>query len=119
MNIQKPSFSQSSHIQKNIGTSENMDKSEYVIKDSILPSNQEETIDNKEKISAQIDSMNKMFELNMTSLKFNLHEDTDRYYVEVRNQDTQEVIKEIPSKEFLDLMARIAEFSGFLVDKRV
>ncbi|WP_066290409.1 flagellar protein FlaG [Bacillus sp. FJAT-29937] len=73
----------------------------------------------KEKVEAQIDGINKVLESNMTSLKFNLHEETNRYYVEVQDQKTKEVIKEIPSKEFLDLMARITEYSGILMDTKI
>lgn len=73
----------------------------------------------KEKVMTQIESMNKVLELNMTSLKFNLHEETDRYYVQVKDQETKEVIREIPTKEFLDLMAKITEFTGILIDKKI
>ncbi|WP_160169248.1 flagellar protein FlaG [Cytobacillus firmus] len=72
----------------------------------------------KDKVETQVDSMNKLLEVNLTSLKFNLHEETDRYYVEVVDQKTKEVVKEIPPKEFLDLMARITEFTGILMDKK-
>ncbi|MEH7342635.1 flagellar protein FlaG [Bacillus sp. JJ1532] len=73
----------------------------------------------KEKVETQIEGINKVLESNMTSLKFNLHEETNRYYVEVQDQKTKEVIKEIPSKEFLDLMARITEYTGILMDTKI
>ncbi|WP_077214801.1 flagellar protein FlaG [Bacillus dakarensis] len=84
---------------------------------SELKPNQENV--EKEKVVAQIESMNTVFDVNMTSLKFNLHEETERFYVEIQDQKTKEVIKEIPTKEFLDLMARITEFTGILIDKKI
>lgn len=54
-----------------------------------------------------------------TNLKFELHEKLEKYYVTVVDSTTDEVIKEIPPKKFLDMYAQMAEFMGILFDKKV
>lgn len=52
-------------------------------------------------------------------LSFQLHEGSGRMMVRVINEETGDVIKEIPPKEILDTVARIMEFVGLLLDRRV
>ncbi|MBO9542444.1 flagellar protein FlaG [bacterium] len=52
------------------------------------------------------------------SLRFKVHEDTNRTIITVVNQDTGEVLREIPSEKFLDLVAMFQkQLSGLLVDE--
>ena len=73
----------------------------------------ESTIDN------QIDSMNDLLSTTPTSIKFNMHKDLDRIYVQVVDQQTKEVVKEIPPEEFLDMVASMLKNAGLIVDERV
>ena len=52
-------------------------------------------------------------------LKFNVHDETNRIYVQVIDRATAEVIKEIPPSEILDMLAKIYELVGILVDEQV
>lgn len=72
-----------------------------------------------ENLQDQVENMNKLSEANFTSLKFNVHEQLSRVYVQVINKDTDEVVREIPSEKFLDMMASMLEFVGLLIDKKV
>ena len=54
-----------------------------------------------------------------TSIKFELHDKLNDYYVTVIDDITHEVIKEIPSKKLLDTYANMMEFVGLLVDKKI
>ncbi|MCU9612977.1 flagellar protein FlaG [Caldibacillus lycopersici] len=54
-----------------------------------------------------------------TSLKFEIHEDLDRYYVKVIDDETKETIKEIPPKKMLDYYAAMRENMGLEIDTRV
>ena len=54
-----------------------------------------------------------------TSIKFELHDRLNDYYVTVIDDITHEVIKEIPSKKLLDTYANMMEFVGLLVDKKI
>ncbi|WP_449537801.1 flagellar protein FlaG [Ferdinandcohnia sp. Marseille-Q9671] len=80
---------------------------------------QNEKQDSKENVKQVIDSLNKFLEPNATSLKFELHEELNEYYVTVVNNETHEVVREIPSKKILDIYAAMTEFLGFVVDKKI
>ncbi len=51
-------------------------------------------------------------------LNFTLHDSTGKTMVKVMNRDTDELIREIPSEEFLDFAAKMDEFVGLLFDKK-
>lgn len=73
----------------------------------------------KEDLEQNIEGVNKFLDLNQTTLKFQVHEDLDRLFVEVIDRNTQEVVREIPPKEFLDMISSMLEHVGLIVDKRV
>ncbi len=50
-------------------------------------------------------------------LTFSLHEKTGRTIVKVINKESKEVIREIPSEEILNLVAKLDEMMGILFDK--
>lgn len=70
-------------------------------------------------VEHQIDSMNDLLSTTPTSIKFNMHKDLDRIYVQVVDQQTKEVVKEIPPEEFLDMVASMLKNAGLIVDERV
>jgi len=65
------------------------------------------------------DSMNEILEMTNTELRYQYHEDLDRYYVSVVNANTDEVIREIPSKKLMDIYAAMLDFAGILVDEKI
>ncbi|WP_141432934.1 flagellar protein FlaG [Bacillus sp. 03113] len=73
----------------------------------------------KEKIEDIVQGLNKFMQPSHTSLKFELHEKLNEYYVKVVDDKTQQVIREIPSKKLLDMYAAMTDFLGLLVDKRI
>lgn len=54
-----------------------------------------------------------------TNFKFSIHEDTKAIMVKVINSDTQEVIREIPPEKILDMVAKMWEIAGIIVDRHV
>jgi len=70
------------------------------------------------KIKDAVDKVNKKIVPTKTRCEFSYHEDTNRISIKVIDQVTEETIKEIPAEETLDMLARIWEFSGLLVDER-
>lgn len=52
-------------------------------------------------------------------LKFEYHDQLNKYYVKVVNEETEEVVREIPPKKLLDMFAAIADAIGLLVDKKI
>ncbi|MFS0656794.1 flagellar protein FlaG [Bacillus sp. 179-C3.3 HS] len=73
----------------------------------------------KEEIEKTIQGANKLIEPTQFHLQFELHEKLNEYYVKVVDDQTDEVIREIPSKEWLDFYAAMTEIVGLFVDKRM
>lgn len=73
----------------------------------------------KESLEKVINAMNEMLKPLLTSSKFVLHEKLNDYYVQIVDEVTQEVIKEIPNKKFLDMYADMIDFMGIFVDKKI
>jgi flagellar protein FlaG len=74
---------------------------------------------NKEMMEDVVKGMNDFLNPVNTSIRFELHDRLNDYYVTVIDDITHEVIKEIPSKKLLDTYANMMEFVGFLVDKKI
>lgn len=74
----------------------------------------------KEDLEKSIEALNKWLgsQSSNTHLKFQLHEEMKEYYVQVVNDQTNEVIREIPSKKIMDVNAKILEMVGLLVDEK-
>lgn len=75
--------------------------------------------DNKDKLREIVEKINEFIKPNNTSLKFQLHEELKEYYVSVIDEDTQEIVREIPSKKLLDIYAAMTEFVGMVIDKKI
>lgn len=73
----------------------------------------------KENLQKVINAMNDVLKPTHTSSKFVLHEKLNDYYVQVVDQVTNEVLKEIPNKKFLDMYAEMIDFMGIFVDKKI
>ncbi|MER2111875.1 MAG: flagellar protein FlaG [Solibacillus isronensis] len=73
----------------------------------------------KEKMNKAIDSLNEFFTINNSELKFVFHEGLDTYYAQLINSETEEVIREIPSKKVLDVFYEMQKLVGMIVDKKI
>lgn len=73
----------------------------------------------KEDLEHLVNGINEFLHPQFTSLSFNLHDDTGSYYVEVIDQETNNVIREIPAKEILDMRAKMLEYLGVFVDEKL
>jgi flagellar protein FlaG len=51
------------------------------------------------------------------SLSFSIHKETNQIMVKVINSETKEVIREIPPKKIVDMIASMMKNAGLLVDK--
>ena len=49
---------------------------------------------------------------------FGFHEDTNRVTIKIVDKSTKEVIKELPPEKTLDMIARVWEMAGILIDER-
>jgi flagellar protein FlaG len=65
-----------------------------------------------------IEKSNKDLILNNTSLKFSIHEATKEIIVKVIDNETKEIVKEIPPEKILDMIASMLEKTGIFVDNK-
>jgi len=66
--------------------------------------------------------LNRALEIFNKRLRFEVHEGTERIMVKIlekRTGDTDEVIREIPPERVLDMLARLEEMIGLLIDERI
>ena len=53
-----------------------------------------------------------------TRCEYSYHKDTNRVSIKVINDDTDEVIREIPPEKSLDMLQKMWEMAGILVDEK-
>lgn len=63
------------------------------------------------------DANNKM-KARRTRCEFSYHEETKRVSIKVMDEDTKEVIREIPPEETLQMIEKMWELAGLLVDEK-
>jgi flagellar protein FlaG len=69
---------------------------------------------------ALLDELEKDIEMiHNVGLRFSVHKPTGRTVVKVIDKETQEMVREIPAKEILNLAAKLDEMMGMLFDKTV
>ncbi|MDI3547012.1 MAG: flagellar protein FlaG [Halanaerobiales bacterium] len=73
----------------------------------------------KKEVEEGVNLLNKAVQTFRKELKFKIHDKSDRMMVEVINLENNEIIKEIPPKEILDMIGRIREMVGILLDENV
>lgn len=72
-----------------------------------------------EQLKKMIAEMNKKINNSNEEAVFGVHEDTNRIMIKILDKDTKEVIKEFPPEKTLDMIAKIWEMAGILVDERM
>ncbi len=94
---------------------------EKVIDASLSKTNKAEEVffHDKKKVEEVIKGLNDFLSPTHTSLKFELHEKLNEYYVTLVDDQTREVVKEIPSKKMLDFYAAMTEAIGLMIDKKI
>lgn len=69
-----------------------------------------------EKIRKAVETMNKR--LANSEAVFGIHEDTNRVTIKLVDKSTKEVIKELPPEKTLDMIAKVWEMAGILIDEK-
>jgi flagellar protein FlaG len=72
----------------------------------------------KEQLVKEIESLNKFIQTTSTHLRFTFHEELNEYYVQIVDDQTNEVIREVPPKKILDMVAKMHEMIGLLIDEK-
>ncbi|WP_336782144.1 flagellar protein FlaG [Paenibacillus illinoisensis] len=53
------------------------------------------------------------------TLEISVHDTTHAIMIKVKNQETGDVIREIPSEKILDVVANMLEHAGIIIDERI
>ena len=65
-----------------------------------------------------IENANRALKMSSSYMKFSIHEKTHQIMVRIVDSETDEVLREIPSEKVLDMVARMWELAGVLVDEK-
>jgi len=71
-----------------------------------------------EQIKSAIEVANRKAHFGHTNAKFSYHEATKSISVKIIDDETNEVIKEIPPEETLDMISKMWELAGIMVDEK-
>ena len=69
-----------------------------------------------ENIKKAVENLNKT--LYNSEAVFGIHEKTNRVTIKIVDKETKEVIKELPPEKTLNMIAKVWEIAGLLVDER-
>ncbi|MEK3825581.1 flagellar protein FlaG [Paenibacillus polysaccharolyticus] len=72
-----------------------------------------------EQLIKAIDKAVKALQGPTTTLEMSVHEKTHQILVKVLNKETGEVLREIPPEKTLDLVAKMMEIAGIVIDEKV
>lgn len=70
-------------------------------------------------ITKRTNEMNQMMAALNTDLRFSVHDKTQQLMVQMVDSIKNKVIKEFPPHEFLDMVAKIRDYVGMILDKKV
>ncbi|MNM60955.1 flagellar protein FlaG [compost metagenome] len=73
----------------------------------------------EEQLIRNIDRAVKSLQGPETTLDISIHDKTHQIMVKVLNKDTGEVIREVPPEKTLDLVAKMMELAGLMIDAKV
>lgn len=70
-----------------------------------------------EQIRKAVEQLNKR--IGNSEAVFGIHEATNRVTIKIVDKDTKEVVKELPPEKTLDMIARVWDMAGILVDEKL
>ena len=70
-----------------------------------------------EKVRKAVETLNR--KMSNSEAVFGFHDDTNRVTIKIVDKSTKEVIKELPPEKTLDMIARVWEMAGILIDERM
>lgn len=106
-------------VQANQGNSapiERVNKEDTAAKSDVIQAKDKKV--NPKELKSAVDVANKVLFKNNTHLKFEIHEKTKEVMVRIIEDETGEVIKEIPPEKMLDMVAKLWEIAGIIVDEK-
>lgn len=80
-------------------------------------SNEQQQQPSNEHLRRAVEQLNKNMIAHSEAV-FGIHEGTNRITIKIVDKDTKEVLKELPPEKTLDMIAKVWEMAGILVDER-
>lgn len=77
---------------------------------------QEQLEPSRESLHKAVEEINK--KMANSEAVFGFHDETNRVTIKIVDKDTKKVIKELPPEKTLDMIARVWEMAGLLVDEK-
>lgn len=71
-----------------------------------------------EQLKKAVAEMNRKINNSNEEAVFGIHEKTNRITIKIVDKDTKEIIKEFPPEKTLDMIAKVWEMAGILVDEK-
>lgn len=71
-----------------------------------------------EQLKKAVAEMNRKISNSNEEAVFGIHEKTNRITIKIVDKDTKEIIKEFPPEKTLDMIAKVWEMAGILVDEK-
>ncbi len=76
-----------------------------------------QTISENSQIRKAVDEINK--KVHNSEAVFGIHDATNRVTIKIVDKDTKKVLKEYPPEKTLDMIAKVWEMAGLLVDQKL
>jgi flagellar protein FlaG len=115
-------------ISNNVGSQQNVqisNKDNYipVVKKPSISKEMEHGQKEKEitegEVKKAVDKINKFLQGEVTHVEYERHDVLkNEFIIRIINNETKEVIKEIPPKKILDMVAELYKLAGVIVDKK-
>jgi flagellar protein FlaG len=94
-------------------------KEEEEAKEKEVPEEVAATLESKEGVQAFAKVLEDYAkQVHNVGLRFSVHEDTGRTVVRIVDEKTDEVVREVPPEELLDLAAKMEQMMGMLLDEK-
>ena len=77
---------------------------------------EEQQTSSKERLHKAVEELNK--KMSNSEAIFGIHEETNRVTIKIVDKESKKVIKELPPEKTLDMIAKVWEIAGLLVDER-
>ncbi len=68
----------------------------------------------RDDLKQAVNDVNELFQASSRSLEFNIDEDSQQMVIQIKDSETKEVIRQIPSEEVLKLAKHLDDFKGML-----
>lgn len=72
----------------------------------------------EQQVQDAIDKLNNTIQIFNKRLRLSYHEEAKRFVIKVIDSQTDKIVREIPSKEFVDFLVRLHQMIGVFIDKK-